>query len=255
MNTANKPLKIRKIEKAKEKELSKSYLKLKQERNQLPNSYPLTRLILIKDFFRTPDLYKAIGFFFSTQIVIATLSAGVTHPKFAGAMNLLAIILGLIVVALSIRAINNRQRIDPTRRPFRLSLVLTVVTCMLLALFGSTALFNLMGVSMPAQPNQTSLDSLLSQFPIAMIFTMVVVSPITEEIVFRELLPYASGPSYLSFALSSLIFIALHTPSGLMGWTSYGILAVGFTYARLKDNNVYSAIGVHMIWNAITIII
>ncbi|WP_414632250.1 type II CAAX prenyl endopeptidase Rce1 family protein [Clostridium sp. UBA1652] len=73
-----------------------------------------------------------------------------------------------------------------------------------------------------------------------MIFTIIIVSPITEEIVFCELLPYATGPSYLSFIISSIIFILLHAPVGLMGWTSYGILTAVFLYARLKDNNIYT---------------
>jgi membrane protease YdiL (CAAX protease family) len=255
MTTARKSLKVRQIERMKEKEYSKSYLKRKQERNEEPNSYPLTRLILIKDFFRTPDLYKAVGFFFSVQLVIATISAGVSYPTFAGAMNILAILLGIITVALSVRTINRRQRLDPTRRRFKFSRVLFIVTAMLVALFLSTYIYNLIGVTMPEQPNQKSLDDLLTQFPLAMIFTMIVVSPVTEEIVFRELLPYATGPSYLSFVIASIIFIALHAPFGIMGWTSYGILAAGFLYARLKDNNVYTGIAVHMIWNAITILI
>lgn len=255
MTTARKSLKIRQIERMKEREYSKTYLKRKQERNEEPNSYPLTRLILIKDFFRTPDLYKAVGFFFSVQLVIATISAGVKYPTYAGAMNILAILMGIVTVILSIRTINRRQRLDPTRRRFRLSRVLLIVTTMLIALFLSSYIFKQMGISMAAQPNQTSLDSLLTQLPLAMIFTMIIVSPVTEEIVFRELLPYATGPSYLSFVISSIIFIALHAPFGVMGWTSYGILAAGFLYARLKDNNVYTGIAVHMIWNAITILI
>lgn len=255
MATAGKSLKARQIERMKEKEYSKGYLKRKQERTEEPNNYPLTRLILIKDFFRTPDLYKAVGFFFSAQIVIATVSAGASYPRFAGAMNLLAILIGIITIVLSVRTINRRQRLDSTRRRFRFSRVLFILTVMLVALFLSTYIYNLLGITMPAQPNQTDLDNLLTLFPTAMIFTMIVVSPITEEIVFRELLPFATGPSYLSFGIASLIFIALHAPFGIMGWTSYGILSAGFLYARLKDNNVYTAIAVHMIWNAITILI
>lgn len=247
--------KRRKHDKMKEKEYAKTYLKNKNERLEEPNSYPMTRLILIKDFFKTPDLYKAIAFFFSVQIVIATIAAGVTYPKFAGAMNLLALIIGLVTVILAIRLINKRQRIDPTRRKFKLSRVLFIVTTMLIALYVMTFLYNLIGINMAPQPNQSSLDSLLATFPTAMIFTMIVVSPITEEIVFRELLPFATGPSYLSFVIASIIFVALHAPFGIMGWTSYGILAAGFLYARLKDNNVYTGIGVHMIWNALTILV
>lgn len=40
----------------------------KRDRLELPNNYPITRLILIKDFFRTPDLYKAIVFFLACTL-------------------------------------------------------------------------------------------------------------------------------------------------------------------------------------------
>ncbi|MER2008872.1 MAG: CPBP family glutamic-type intramembrane protease [Psychrobacillus sp.] len=53
-----------------------------------------------------------------------------------------------------------------------------------------------------------------------MMFTMIIVSPVIEEIVFRELLPYATGPSYLCFVISSIIFIALHATFGVMRRTS-----------------------------------
>lgn len=255
MPTAKKPLKVRQIERMKEKEYSKTYLQRKQERQEEPNNYPLTRLILIKDFFRTPDLYKAIGFFFSIQIIIAVIAAGVNYPKYAGALNLLAIILGIVIVTLSIRTINRRQRLDPTRRKFKLSRVLFITTVMLIALFLVTYFYSLIGITMSAQPNQMSLNLLFTIYPVAMVFTVLFVSPIIEELVFRELLPFATGPSYLSFVIASLIFIALHAPYGIMGWTSYGILAAGFLYARLKDNNVYTAIAVHMIWNALALIV
>lgn len=239
----------------KDKEYSKTYLKKKRDRIELENNYPKTRMILLKDFFKSKDLYMAIAFFFSVQIVIATIAAGQAYPKMAGAMNLLAIMIGVVIVVLSIRVINHRQRLDDTRRRFQFSRVLLILVVMLIALFAVTALYNFIGIGMAEQPNQKSLDSLMTLFPVAMIFTMIVVSPVTEEIVFRELFPFATGPSILSFITASLIFIALHAPAGIMGWTSYTILAIGFLYARLKDNNIYTAIAVHIIWNAVTIII
>ena len=170
-------------------------------------------------------------------------------------MNLLAILMGIVTVVLAVVVINKRQRVDDTRRKFRPSRVLLIVSAMLIALFAFTALYNFIGIAPIKQANQASLDSLLVLFPVAMIFTIIVVSPVTEEIVFRELLPFATGPSYVSFVFASLMFIVLHSPAGIMGFTSYAILATGFLYARLKDNNVYTAIGVHIMWNAITIII
>lgn len=239
----------------KNKEYSKTYLKQKQAKQELPNNYQFSRFFLLKDFIKSKELYTAIAFFFSVQLVIATIAAGEIYPEYAGAMNLLAILMGIVTVVLAVVVINKRQRVDDTRRKFRPSRVLLIVSAMLIALFAFTALYNFIGIAPIKQANQASLDSLLVLFPVAMIFTIIVVSPVTEEIVFRELLPFATGPSYVSFVFASLMFIALHSPAGIMGFTSYAILATGFLYARLKDNNVYTAIGVHIMWNAITIII
>lgn len=239
----------------KNKEYSKTYLQQKQAKLELPNNYQFHRFFLLKDFIKSRELYMAIAFFFSVQLVIATIAAGEIYPNYAGAMNLLAILMGIVTVVLAVRVINKRQRVDDRRRRFRLPRVLMIVSAMLVALFAFTALYNFIGIEPVKQVNQASLDNLLVLFPVAMIFTIIVVSPVTEEIVFRELFPYATGPSYLSFIFSSVMFIALHSPAGIMGITSYAILATGFLYARLKDNNVYTAIAVHIIWNAITIII
>lgn len=247
--------KVKMYERMKKKEYTKSYLELKEKREEKPNNYPKTRLILIKDFFRSKDLYKAISFFLGAQVAIMTIAAGVRYPNLAGAMNLLAIIIGVVAVFFVVREINTRQRRDETRRRFRWQTVLGVLIIMLLTVFVLTFLFKLLGINMPKQPNQMSLDELVKRFPVATIFIMVVVSPFVEEVVFRELLPYATGPSYLSFIISSLIFVALHAPFGIMGWISYGILSSGFLFARLKDNNVYTGIVVHMVWNTISILL
>ena len=108
---------------------------------------------------------------------------------------------------------------------------------------------------MTEQPNQQSLNGMMSQFPIAMLLTILVVAPIIEEFVFRELLPHATGASYMSFIVVSLVFAALHAPAGLMGWTSYAILTVGFLHARLRGNNLYTAIIIHMLWNSLSVIV
>lgn len=247
--------KRKKYEKIVKKDYSKSYLEQKRKRLEKPNNYPKTRLILIKDFFRARDLYKGLFFFFSSQVSIITLASSNKYPHIAGALNLLAIILGIIPIVFAIREINKRQYYDDTRRSFRLATSLKGVIYILFLVVTMTYIFNKLGINMVKQPNQTSIENLLTDYPITMLFIMVFVSPITEEIVFRELLPYASGPSYLSFGISSIIFVALHAPFGLMGWTNYGILSAVFLYTRLKDNNVYTAIVTHIIWNALTIII
>lgn len=200
-------------------------------------------------------MYKAVAFFLAIQVVIATVAAATVYPDIAGALNVLALVLGIAIVIVAVKLINARQRRDVTRRPFKLMRVISIVAVMFAALTAVTTVLRVMGFTAVQQPNQASLENLVGLFPIVMIFTMVIVSPIVEEFVFRELLPFATGPSYLSFGIASLIFVALHAPFGVMGWTSYGILSAGFLYARLKDNNLYTAIGVHIIWNALTLIL
>lgn len=200
-------------------------------------------------------MYKAVAFFLAVQVVIATVAAATVYPDIAGALNVLALVLGIAIVVVAVKLINARQRRDVTRRPFKLMRVISIVAVMFAALTAVTTVLRVMGFTAVQQPNQASLENLVGLFPIVMIFTMVIVSPIVEEFVFRELLPFATGPSYLSFGIASLIFVALHAPFGVMGWTNYGILSAGFLYARLKDNNLYTAIGVHIIWNALTLIL
>lgn len=243
------------IQNLKKKEYNKSYLKAKEARDEKPNAYPKTRLILIRDFFRTPDLYKALFFFLGAQITIGSIGLGVRYENLAGFLNLFAIIFGLLIVGLAIREINKRQRQDETRRRMKPWRTLVILLGIFIAIIISQMFLTAIGIENKPQPNQNSLDQLYTVFPIAIAFVIVVVSPVVEELVFRELLPYATGPSYMSFIVSSFIFMLLHTPYGVIGWTNYSILAVAFLYARLKDNNVYSSISVHMVWNLLTIIL
>lgn len=247
--------KKRMVEKLKRKEYSKEYLRQKEKRLEKPNDYPWSKMILIRDFFRTPDFYKALFFFFSAQIMLAIIGVGMLNPEIAGLLNLMAIVIGLFLVWTATREINKRQRQDKTRRKFSLVRMVFRVGVVLGVVIALNMTLQAIGVQPKVQANQTPLDSLYSVFPIATLFAIVFVSPIVEELVFRELLPYATGPSYISFITSSILFIMLHSPFGISGWVNYGILSSMFLYARLKDNNVYSSIGIHSTWNLITVLI
>lgn len=252
---SKRSLKQKNNDRMKDREYSKSYLEQKRKREEIPNTYPFTRMILIKDVFKSWDLYRAVFFFIATQVIIITIAAGVQNENIAGALNLLALVIGMVLTISAIRLINHRQVLDPSRRRVSITTIALTLIFMYLLLIGASWAYTELGIDIATQPNQSSVDTLSAQFPIAMIFTIVIVSPIIEELVFRELLPYSIGPSYLSFIIASGIFIALHAPFGLMGWTSYGILAAGFLFARLKDNNVYTAIIVHIIWNAASVLL
>lgn len=243
------------VERQREKDYSTGYKLEREKRQELPNNFPHVRVILFKDLVRNPTLYQAIGLFVSIQVIIAILASAKTFTDIAGALNVIALVLGVLVVTGSLWLVHKRQSRDRMRRRARLWRVPLVVLGMFALIIATTAALTALGVQPGVQPNQASLDVLVGLFPFVMIFTMVVVSPVVEELVFRELLPYALGASYLSFILSSLVFMLLHAPSGAIGWTSYGILSAGFLYMRLKDNNLYGAILAHIAWNALTLIL
>lgn len=248
----------KKYDALKRKEYSKKYLQKLDKRNSVPHSYPKARLVLLWDFLKSKDLHKAIGLFLGSQISIFLLLFGVDYPGYAPVIGIMSIAIGLLCVILSIREINRRQSKDVSRKPVRFKLVFKTVILALLATTIIPMFLTKFGVSSggPAiQPNQEMVDSTLALFPLPMIFTTIIVAPFIEEIIFRELLPYATGPSYLSFILTSLLFIIVHSPNGVIGWISYGIASIGFLSVRLINNNVYSSIAVHFIWNVMSLIL
>lgn len=216
--------------------------------------YPVIRFISILQFLKNPDIYKAIAFFIGLQaLLIATSVVGVL-TKHTTIINGIIFIIGLIVIALAVKEIQNRQQHDATRGRVKVSSVILAITTMIGALFITTYVFNKLGITLPKQSNQAAVDSLVDHSPIVMVLIIVIAAPIIEELIFRELLPYAIGPSYISFIIASVVFAALHSPDGVMGWVSYLIIASGFLFARLRDNNIYTAIIVHTFWNATSVV-
>lgn len=245
-------------EKLKRKEYSKEHLKKLDKReleNDIPHYYPKIRLVLIRDFLKSKDLYKAIGLFLASQMSIFLLLVGADYPQYAPLIGILSVAIGLICVILSIREINKRQSKDITRKPVRFKLVFKILFLALLATSIFPILASKLGLSPNIQPNQQALNDTLVLFPISIIFATLIVAPFIEEVIFRELLPFATGPSYLSFILTSLLFVIVHNPSGVIGWFAYGASTVAFLSARLINNNVYTGIAVHLLWNLFSLIL
>lgn len=250
-----KSFKEKNYERMQEKDYTKRYRNIKRARDERDNAYDFLRPVRIVDIFKTPDLYKAVGLLIAAQLTITTLAIATANETYAGALNLMALIMTALIVLFAVRTINRRQLMDPTRRRFKLSSVLFITSGMMVTLFITTLIFNSMGITPEVQPKQAANEILIAQFPLAMVIAMIIMVPIVEELVFRELLPYTFGPSIFAFIVMSGLFVFTHVPVGVAGWTSYGILAAGFLIARLKDNNIYTAVCVHMIWNAIILFV
>lgn len=204
--------------------------------------------------FEHRELYQAVAFFFSPQLFPISVMLGTMYPGYTALINVVTILSGLIILTFAIRVIIKRQREYGYVNRIRILPVLGVFIGCIFALTIMTYLYGLIGVTLPSQPNQESLDTMVVRFPLVMFFMIAILAPVTEELVFRELLPNMLGPSYISFITSSLLFVAIHSPSGIMGWTSYGIMSAGFLYARLGQRSIYASIAVHVVWNIVSFI-
>ncbi len=220
----------------------------------IANSYPLFRWPSIKRVFGRRELYQSVAFLLSPQLFPIAVMIGTRYPRYTALINVLSILIGLIILTLAIRVINKRQSDYGYARRVRILPVIGVFIGCIIALTISTYLYALIGITLPSQPNQVSLENMFGRFPLVMFIMIVILAPVTEELVFRELLPNTLGPSFISFISSSLLFVAIHSPSGIMGWTSYGIMTAGFLYARLGQRTIYASIAVHVVWNITSII-
>lgn len=88
--------------------------------------------------------------------------------------------------------------------------------------------------------NQTELEQLVPLLPTALFFVIVViVAPITEEIIFRGFAAKCLFPNkeWLGLLIGSLLFALVHQPTNIGSALIYGILSavLAFIYWRTKD--------------------
>lgn len=93
------------------------------------------------------------------------------------------------------------------------------------------------------------------------ILLMVVILPIVEELLFRELIPYILSTvtknqyfstSNLSLGLSSLVFVLLHFSQSISTLFALILLTIALTIFRMKYGLLQS-MALHQCWNAINI--
>jgi len=198
-----------------------------------------------KKFIRSKDIYFAIGLFIMTQVFAGTIGNNISVGIPIG--------LGLLTVLCAYLSI--RQHEENNWKNVRFGTITASLAIIVVLIFSISAILRSMGYTSQAQPNQSSLNNAFIHAKIAAIFMIAIVAPITEEIIFRELIPSAIGKSIFSFSLSSALFAAAHFPSGILGWAGYLSIAIGLTYARIRDKSIYSSICLHILWNSMTIII
>lgn len=112
---------------------------------------------------------------------------------------------------------------------------------------------------------QLNRDSLL-KYPIYSIITLVILGPISEEIIFRANFRNSIKNDKLFIIITSLLFGAMHLlayfdtlQSIASSWQQllylipYTALGFVFAYVYIKTKNIYSAIMIHMLTNILSV--
>ena len=231
-------------------------MKTKQERIAYQNRprYQWFRKINLLESLKSRDFWIAIYLFMAFQgsILFLTLSSAKDNNKLYLAISM------ILAFGVSIHGIimaRRRQRVK-----FRYDNIVwwkvgLSTIFIYLGVFSISVLFVHFDLEIVQQPNQDALNKLIQTYFLPMTFITTVVAPITEELTFREFLPHAFGPSYISFIISSIIFALLHSPSGLIGIIMYGFLSIAFLYLRLTTNNIMLTIFAHMGYNLLTVLL
>ncbi|MEO8001358.1 MAG: CPBP family intramembrane glutamic endopeptidase [Arenimonas sp.] len=113
--------------------------------------------------------------------------------------------------------------------------------------------------------NQEILENLSKQWPVSIMFFVVVIAPVFEELFFRKQLFARMAQAnhlVLGYVLSSLLFALLHEPaptSGIGDWLLklfiYGSMGAVFAWVYKKTGKLWPAIVAHASNNLLAVIV
>lgn len=131
-----------------------------------------------------------------------------------------------------------------------------LATWLSLILFDLLISFLIPNYSQPM--NQQLIEVLVDQQnTIIMFVTLVVIAPISEEIIFRGLIMRGMFPKYpiIGFIVSTVFFALAHSPGNSIDFIVYFILSVGLTYVYWRTREIKYPIIIHMVQNFISFIV
>lgn len=120
---------------------------------------------------------------------------------------------------------------------------------------------NLIISSQIGMPTNEELNrNIMFEMPIYSLLTMIIIAPITEELMTRILLKNISKKPYLYVFLSGLIFGSLHLISAtslseIFYIIPYGVLGSSFAAMYYKSNNIWTSIFFHSLHNFIAVLL
>lgn len=119
--------------------------------------------------------------------------------------------------------------------------------------FLGTFLLQFEGIDTTA--NQYLIQSLFGIFPKSLMFMVLVPqAALTEEIICRGLIPefFPKKLAILGHLVGTLVFAALHMPTGIISWFIYGGMGAVLAYIRYRTGKLEYSILVHALNNLLS---
>nr|WP_264753850.1 CPBP family intramembrane glutamic endopeptidase [Psychrobacter sp. DAB_AL43B] len=235
--------------------------------NHLPLFSRLGTLLLVIGMVVTFFISQLIGVYIAGKLLLpAAKNASVGDIFFFGSNDgtvvSISIIIGcLLLVAISVLIIRLRGgdlRQYLALKPFSLAVGVGMIGLLVIFMIGSQALTYWLDASPLAfvDPLYQSVSSVW-----LLVFAMVIVAPLYEELIFRGILWSAIAEQFSSSLYSehrgaivasfvtSLIFAVIHLQYGIYEISTIVVLALIFCYARIKSGSLWLPILLHIINN------
>ena len=118
--------------------------------------------------------------------------------------------------------------------------------------------------------NQKTIESLLNISPIIVFINSVIIAPMIEEFIFRNLFfEFFLGNNYeksqklymkskrvwFSIMMTSIGFAVMHQITSISSFLIYMILGIGLAVIRAKSNKIEYSVASHMAWNTLVFIV
>ena len=210
---------------------------------------------------------QLIGIYIAGKLVLPTAKSATVGDIFFfgsndGTVVSISIMIGCVLLvaisALVIRVRGGNLKQYLALRPFSLAVGMGMIGLLLIFMIGSQALTYMLDKSPLAfvDPLYQSVSSVW-----LLIFAMVIVAPIYEELIFRGILWSAIAEQFISppdteyrgaiiaSLVTSLIFAVIHLQYGIYEISTIVVLALLFCYARIKSGSLILPILLHIINN------
>ncbi|AGP48423.1 abortive phage infection protein [Psychrobacter sp. G] len=210
---------------------------------------------------------QLIGIYIAGKLVLPTAKSATVGDIFFfgsndGTVVSISIMIGCVLLmatsALVIRVRRGNLKQYLALRPFSLAVGMGMIGLLLIFMIGSQALTYVLDKSPLAfvDPLYQSVSSVW-----LLIFAMVIVAPIYEELIFRGILWSAIAEQFISppdteyrgaiiaSLVTSLIFAVIHLQYGIYEISTIVVLALLFCYARIKSGSLILPMLLHIINN------